>query len=295
MLAAEFINAGEFKRRGVLEPMKDFFMQRLALSWRDESQEITAARPIELSEYTLAARIGKEAEKQAGEVMRAMTIDRQRDHFWCVIRAWCGDGSSRLLWRGKLLTVEQAEELRALHGVEKQLCFEDAQYDTAQVYADCVRFGWTALHGDGCDGFTHILRDKRKVRRFYSSIKQTQVPGGMARYMFWASDPVKDMLAAFIRGDSHPWGLPADVGAQYLSQIGVPQPQGDGTFKQTGGDAKRERVNKSTGRPEWRWVKVGANHLWDCEAMQVAVALALRVLRSADAPLTKQDGGEEQQ
>lgn len=282
MLATEFISATEFKKRGVLQPLKDFYMQRLALPWRDENQDTATVQEIKLTGYTLGEVAAEPAQKLPEEAMRFMTIDRQRDHFWAVVRAWRRDGGSRLLWRGKLLTVEQAEEIRAKYGVERQFCFQDAQFDTAQVYADCVRFGWTALHGDGGDGFTHILRDKRKVKRLFSSIKQAQVPGGMARYLFWASDPVKDMLAAFVRGDSHAWELPADVGEEYLRQIR--------------GETKRERINKGNGRSEWRWVKTGPNHFWDCEAMQVAVALALRVLRSADgaAQLTEQTEGEEQ-
>jgi hypothetical protein len=203
------------------------------------------------------------------EVKRFQTIDRQRDHFWSVVRAWCADGSSRLLWCGKLLTTEAAEDVRRRFDVEPQLCFEDAQFSTAHVYEDCIRFGWTALHGSGDDGFTHIRRDGSKVTKFFSAIKQTQVPGGYARYMFWASDPVKDALGALVGGQSHPWEIPQDVGDEYLRQIR--------------GEAKRERVSKTTGRSEWRWVKTGPNHYWDCEAMQVAVAMALKVLPSPDA------------
>lgn len=267
-LAQEFIAAGEFKRRGVLQPLKDFYMQRLGLPWKEEHQDAGRVEILTISDYTLFAISERPAEKLEHEARRFMTIDRQRDHFWAVVRAWRADGSSRLLWRGKVLTVEQAEEIRARHGVEKQLGFEDAQYDTAQVYGDCVRFGWTALHGAGEDGFTHLLRGGRKVQRFYSDIKKSQVPGGAARYMFWASDPVKDMLAALLGGKSYRWEIAADAGEEYLHQLK--------------GEAKRERVNKRTGRSEWRWVKTGPNHYWDCEAMQVACALALQILPSPD-------------
>ena len=61
---------------------------------------------------------------------------------------------------------------------------------------------------------------------------------------------------------------PADAGEDYLRQLR--------------GEVKRERINKNTGRTEWRWVKTGPNHFWDCEAMQVAVALALQLLPSPD-------------
>ena len=267
-LCVEFLQALEFKKRGLVQPLKDFYMQRLALSWRDEVSEIGAVTVSVVGDYLLATIAENPMGPVDGETRRLMTIDRQRDHFWAVVRAWRGDGSSRLLWRGRLTTSEQCEEIRAKHGIETQLCFEDAQFSTAQVYEDCIRFGWTALHGSGDDGFTHIRRDGRKITKFYSGIKQTQVPGGLARYMFWASDPIKDVLAALVSGTSYRWEIAGDVGDEYMRQLR--------------GESKRERVSKATGRSEWRWVKVGPNHLWDCEAMQTAVAMALHILPSPE-------------
>jgi len=86
--------------------------------------------------------------------------------------------------------------------------------------------------------------------------------------MFWASDPVKDVLAALVAGNSHAWECGADHGEEYARHLR--------------GEVKRERISKSTGRSEWRWTKTGPNHMWDCEAMQVAVALALQLLPSPE-------------
>jgi hypothetical protein len=274
-LAMEFISASTYKKRGVIQPLKDFYMQRLALSWKDMDDTLGRVATVVLSDYTLATVADSPLAKIENEARRYMTIDRQRDHFWAVVRAWRSDGTSRLLWRGRISTVEQAEEIRIKYGVEKQLCGEDAQYSTDQVYQDCVRYGWTALHGSGENNFIHHI-GKQKVMRYYSALKFSQVPGGMARYMFWASDPVKDVLAG-LRG-SPGWEISGDVGEQYLRQLGIPARQADGTFKQSGGEVKRERISKATGRSEWRWAKVGPNHYLDCEAMQCALALALGIL-----------------
>lgn len=266
-LAVEFVQAQAFKKRGLIQPLKDFYQQRLALPWRDEQIDLGRVEIATRGDYLLSEIIGHESDKIDGEARRFATIDRQRDHFWMVVRGWRSNGGSRLLWRGRLLTTEQIEDVRKRFGVEPQLCFEDAQYSTAQVYEDCIRYGWTALHGSGDDGFPAILKNGRKVQRFYSPIKQTQVPGGYARYLFWASDPVKDILATLAAGTGvSAWEVAEDVGDEYLKQLR--------------GEAKRERVSKKTGRSEWRWQKVGPNHLWDCEAMQVAVALALHILPS---------------
>jgi hypothetical protein len=202
-----------FKKRGVIQPLKDFYQQRLALAWRDEQVEIGRVEVAARGDYLLAEITGKEADKIAGESRRFLTIDRQRDHFWAVVRAWKSDGGSRLLWRGRVLTTEQLLDVQKRFGVESQLCFEDAQFSTAQVYEDCIRYGWTALHGSGEDGFPVVLKNGRKIMRFYSPIKQTQVPGGYARYMFWASDPVKDTLAALTSGSGvADWEAAADAG-----------------------------------------------------------------------------------
>lgn len=286
-LAMEFISANQFKKRGIIQPLKDFYMQRLALPWRDLQEDLGRVEVITLSDYTLAGI--DPTTKVENEAKRFMTIDRQRDHFWAVVRAWRSDGTSRLLWRGRISTIEQAEQVRERFGIEPQLCGEDAQYSTDQVYADCVKYGYTALHGSGDDSFNHIF-GKQKVARYYSPLKWTQVPGGQARYMFWASDPVKDVLAAHRSAPG--WELPSDIGDQYLHQLGVPQVQSDGTRKQTGGEVKREKINKGTGRSEWRWAKVGANHYLDCEAMQCALALALGIIAQpipVDAEQTKQE------
>lgn len=282
-LAMEFLSASAYKKRGLIQPLKDFYMQRLALPWKNMEETLGRVETVVLSSYTLAKVSESPADKIDNEARRAMTVDRQRDHFWAVVRAWRLDGTSRLLWRGRLLTTEQIREIAARYGVEPQLVCEDAQYSTAQVYEDCVNYGWTALHGSGEDSFAHYL-GRQKLARYYSSIKVTQVPGGVARYMFWASDPVKDVLAS-MRGPG--WELPQDIGEEYLKQTGVPQKQSDGTWKQTGGEVKRERVSKKTGRSEWRWAKVGPNHFNDCEAMQVALALALGIL--ASEPKEKQN------
>ncbi len=285
-LAMEYLSAMEFKKRGLMQPLKDFYMQRLAVAWKDIEEDLARVEVVTLSDYTLAQVAEKPLEKIPGEAKRFMTIDRQRDHFWAVVRAWADDGTSRLLWRGKLLTTEQAEDVRTRYGVDEKVCCEDAQYSTDQVYADCVRYGWTALHGSGDDSFTHLINGQ-KVARYYSALKFSQVPGGMARYMFWASDPVKDVLAGIRRAGG--WSLPADIGDEYLRQIGIPQRQADGSMKQTGGEVKRERISKATGKSEWRFQKVGPNHFLDCEAMQVSLALALGILKAEPTKEKKDD------
>lgn len=277
-LVVEYLSAVESKNRGNVEPLCTFYQQRLGLPWKEEAQDFGKVEIVGLAGYTLAEMFDAGPAKIENESHRLLTVDRQRDHFWCVVRAWCLGGKSRLLWRGKVLTTEQIMEIQQRFGVLPQFVMQDAQYSTAQVYDDCIKHGWTALHGSGDDSFTHLLPDGRKVQKFFSPLKLAEGAGGRARYMFWASDPVKDMLAALFSGKSYPFEIAGDVGPEYLKQLQA--------------EAKRERVSKQTGRSEWRWVKTGPNHLRDCEAMQVAVALALGILPQPEAQQKKNEKPE---
>jgi hypothetical protein len=261
-MVEQFLNARRAQKQGVDQAMQDFKRQRLALPWKADN----AAEQIEIQAggYLQAE---CSAAKIDNERIRFVTVDKQRDHYWIVVRAWRHDGSSRRLYFSRILTIEQAEETRARFAVEPQHVFLDAQYFTAQAYDECFRFGFTAMHGSGQNSFIHHIKvngKPAKISRPWSPVQQAQVPGGVINYVFWASDPVKDVLHKLRSGQGAVWEVPSDVEDEYR--------------KQMNGDAKREVVNKRTGRSEWRWVKVGANHGWDCEAMQTAAALMLRVL-----------------
>lgn len=266
-LVSEWLAARDQKKRGIMQPTRDFYQKRLAMPWKPEEEIETFV--LHGDGYRLADLIAAPAVKIANEVARLLTADRQRDHWWVCVRAWRSDGGSRLLYYSRAQTIDEVREIQRRHGVEDQLTFQDAQHATAEVYADCVRFGWTALHGSGEESFAHHLRSGKEVRRFYSVLKQASVPGGLAPYVHWASEPVKDTLHQLRTGRGAAWQTPDDPPECYVKQLS--------------GDQKRERINKRTGRLVWRWQRVGENHAWDCEAMQVAAALMLRILSAPDA------------
>jgi len=261
-----YLDAIAAKKRGNIVPLKNFFMKRLALPWRDEAQT-TEFVELHGAGYQLDALDATQswATPIDNEAYRFMALDRQRDHLWGIVRAARADGSTRLLYRGKIATPEQAESIRERFGVQPQFVLQDAQYSTAEVYKDCVRFGWTALHGSGEPRFAHYPRgQKQPTQKYYSPAKTAQAEGGLATYIFWASDPVKDILDRLRKGAGVGWEIPDDAGDDY--------------HRQMSGETKRERINKRTGRPEWRWVKTGPNHYWDCEAMGVVFLLMMGLL-----------------
>jgi len=245
-----------------------FVQKRLAEFWKDEEDEpgvVLGGAGYRFADYA-------NGEAWEGEVYRFQTVDVQRDHHWSVIRAWKSDGSSRLLWAGKVLTVEGLRELQQRMKVADWAVFIDAQYNTATVYDNCARYGWTALHGSGEDGFMHHPPGKKPVRKIFSTLKNAQSPnGGRARYIFFANEGAKDILARHRGGHAAPWEIPDDAGNDFHVQINA--------------EIKRDTVQKITKQIVRRWCKIGSrpNHIFDCETMQVVAALIKGVISTEPA------------
>ena len=154
--------------------------------------------------------------------------------------------------------------------------FEDAQYETGEVYDECARYGWTALHGSGDSGFTHNPPGKKPVRKIYSTLKQAQAPGGgRARYVFFANEGGKDILAKHRGGHSATWEIPDDAGVDYHTHINS--------------EIKKDVVQKVTKQIIRRWCRIGSrpNHGWDCEVMQIVAALIKGVIAAPVAEAEK--------
>lgn len=262
-LVAQFLEARRQQKQGVTQAMQDFTRQRRALPWKDDmANELVILRG---AGYLLTD--PKLKEKIDNESMRYMTIDRQRDHFWVVIRAWRFDGSSRQLYFSRTQTVEQLVDLAALFNVESQLVFEDTGYFPDGGYADGAKFGWTMLKGSGELSFP-VEKNGLKFRRMWSQAVRVQKDNKFIPLVHWASDPIKDVLHNLRSGKGTKWETPDDLSPEYENHMS--------------GDRKKPFENKKSGRQEWRWQRVHANHAWDCEAMQVAAALMTSVLSSPE-------------
>ena len=264
-LVSQFLEARRQQKQGVMQAMMDFTRQRRALPWKDDmANELVLLRGAGYLLTDPALR-----EKIDNESVRFMTVDRQRDHFWVVIRGWRFDSSSRLLYFSRTQTVEQLVDLAALFHVEQQLVFEDTGYFPDGGYADCARYGWTALKGSGELSFP-IEVNGAKFRRMWSQAVRIQKDARFIPLVHWASDPIKDVLHNVRSGKGAKWETPDDLSPEYENHMS--------------GDRKKAFENKKSGRQEWRWQRVHANHAWDCEAMQIAAALMTNVLSSPTPP-----------
>jgi hypothetical protein len=90
------------------------------------------------------------------------------DHLFLGVRAWAEDGSSRLIWNERVLTFTDVESVQERFGIHPNLVFIDAGHATYDVYRECASHGWTALMGDKRATFTHKVKGRKSVERFYS-------------------------------------------------------------------------------------------------------------------------------
>jgi len=270
-LVSQFLEARKAQKAGVAQAMMDFTRQRRALPWVEE--DLSEVILLKGSGYLLSS-IKDPAAKLENEAMRFVTIDRQRDHFWILVRVWFRDGSSRLLYFSRVTTAEQCEDVRIMYGVDRQLCFEDAGYFPEGVYTDCAKWGWTALKGSGDNYFT-VEKNGQKFKRLWSDATMVQHQGKMLPLFHWASDPIKDVLYNLRSGRGAKWETPDDIGEEYPNHLT--------------GDAKKPFLNKRTGRNEFRWQRVHQNHAHDLEAMQTVVSMMLGILA---APVITNDEQE---
>ena len=263
-IVKEWIEANEAKNSGNIEPLKQFVQKRKAQTWQNE---ITSDLPeISVGDFSKSEFL--EGQKIDGEHRRFLCVDKQRDHFWAIVRAFRVDGSSMLLHESRPLTWETIDAIQSQFEIQSRCVVIDAGYDTPLVYEQCARRNWTASHGSGQDGFYH-MEGGRRTRRFVSKIEGAQAgsDGLKCAYFFYSNEKVKDKLASLRQPDATlKWEVPKDVSDNYR--------------KQMLSEMKKDIVNAKTKQVEQRWVRIGGrpNHLWDCECIAIASAMLAGVL-----------------
>jgi len=276
-LAELYLRAKAAAKRGDLEPLRQFYQKRLALPWRDYLEDFKLE--ITPSGYRLGETWDDEAAvsrqgkflpppfdpAQSVAPLRFMTVDCQMDHFFVVVRGWSLEGSSRLVWRERVPTWDEVLSLQERFAVHANLVFVDAGHATYDVYRECAKHGWVALMGDRRATYVHRTKDGRTVHRFYSPRRKVVLGRGQSCSVFyWSNLNIKDMLARLRRNQDPErgptWEIAEDAGDDYLTQM-----------------ESEQRVRKGG---KWLWERIGKrpNHYWDCEAMQVAAAVMLKLV-----------------
>ena len=276
-LAELYLRAKIAARKGDSSLLEQFYQKRLALAWREFAEDYRLE--IASGSYNSGDVWDEEAGfNKLGEIiappfaeneviapLRIMSVDVQMNCFYLVVRAWSINGSSRLLWHEKVLTWEDIEEIQKRFRILDNLVFVDAGYNSFEVYKHCGERNWIALMGDNRANFFHRLPNGKTVLRFYSPVKHIFISRYVkCRMHFWSNLNVKDTLARIRRNqnpaDGATWEVPTDISEDYLKQM-----------------ESEHRIKKGN---SWIWAQIGnrPNHYLDCEAMNCAGALMLKIV-----------------
>lgn len=276
-LAELYLRAKIAARKGDSSLLQQFYQKRLDLPWKEFAEDYRLE--IASGSYNSGDVWDEEAGfNKLGEIiappfaeneviapLRIMSVDVQMNCFYLVVRAWSINGSSRLLWHEKVLTWEDIEEIQKRFRILDNLVFVDAGYNSFEVYKHCGERNWIALMGDNRANFFHRLPNGKTVLRFYSPVKHIFISRYVkCRMHFWSNLNVKDTLARIRRNqnpaDGATWEVPTDISEDYLKQM-----------------ESEHRIKKSN---SWIWEQIGnrPNHYLDCEAMNCAGALMLKIV-----------------
>jgi hypothetical protein len=275
-LVEGWLRAKDEEKKGNLAPLKEFITLVLAEVW-DERKFLTVTYP-DFNDYD----VDQEWRDAAGvpkEKFRAITVDCQNQlaKFYADARQWAADGSSRLLAFAELYTFAEIEEFREKWKVKRHMTFLDCGYEHLDVWANCVRYGWGALRGEGRDnGYGHT-QNGRTVHRPYSPVRvgDPRCGKGWAGHVHcavfgWSNRMIKDLLFNLKSGRGVEW-IVCNLGPEMNEFYGK------------GLDSERRRtVIGKNGVPTEMYVRIRQNnHPLDCEAMQVVVACMAKLF-SAD-------------
>ena len=265
-----FLEATRMAKSGAVEKLRQWRQKRRAQFWSEDM--VDAAQSLNVAGYSRDE--VTDAAKLPDEIQRFATIDAGGDHFWAVIRAWWEGGASKLLWEGYVPgrggdETELAELLKRF-AVEPNKTFIDIGFDEDRMLNLIVKHGWVGVKGDGTrDGWTWEDKGKKIEKPFSRIQRKAASKGGIARWVWIATNPLKDTLARLSGGLGAEWLVFSDVSNAYRKHFKAERRE---EFQ-----VGREKESRQV------WVtKSRSNHLWDCEVYQVGAARMFRVFEGGE-------------
>lgn len=207
-------------------------------------------------------RVSAEKDKPNQIKTRFMTVDVQRTGFYCLVRAWASDGRSRLIKWKYVQTWEDVDGLAKTNGVIPAFVYVDCGDQFDDVIRQCGIYKWTALRGDARYDFPWRIQTTqgiKNVSKTYAPARIVNVGTGAVRVHHYSNLALKDQLSRLRKIGKHT--CPNDCGQEYLDQM-----------------ESEVRTMNTNGKPEWKRIGKRANHLWDCEVMQLVPTLAFGLL-----------------
>jgi hypothetical protein len=259
---------------GSITKRHNFINSMLAETWDDE--KAVDDNPIFREVYEVA--------ELPPDRTPLMAIDVQDNHFWAVVRAFAApnadrpNGESWQLFADRLTTIEEAVAVQHAFGVESKYVSIDMAKYTNRVAKWVVEFDWRGLWGDDKRGFLHQPAPGQNVQLLWSKVQYRDPHVGtpfqsdrneMAKYMFWANDPIKDLLAVLRYSDPAIFHVSANAHKNYQKHM----------------NAEQQIVEKlkRSGKYVRRWKQFSRdNHLFDTELMCLVRALQLGLIPMPD-------------
>lgn len=292
-VVAEFLEAEHARKLGDYTPLAEFVRKRLGEFWdmrEFQSEEINLSGGFPM------------LEPWDQEFRRYLTVDVQKDYFRVICRLWAESGASRLFFAGEFQTWEQIRDFQENHGINSRRVFIDCGYNTNVVLRQCAKYGWIALKGDGAKGYTWYKTDQRTgkkeaIIRPYSPFRPMDTGEGLhtdqkralrreagrkgvtADMMLWSSDYIKLILHQLRAGKGASWEIAANAPKFYFTEIA--------------NELLVNEKDKKTGRTKRYFQKLGPNHSWDAEAMQVVAACIEKLIGAPElVKVPEQESGE---
>jgi len=274
------------------EPMRIFIQKRLANPYQEKATEIMIEATT--GEYKMreewneeggfikgrpmAGRLLPSEARQAPDFVRFrfMAVDVQKRGFYWIVRAWNGEGKSRLVACGYCFAWAELSDIQAKHEVHAANVFVDCGDQKDEVLSACGSRGWNATRGDQRNEFPWKIRlpngQSKTEYRPYSSPQMETTGQKRVKVFYFSNLRLKDMLASLIRKGKHTRA--SDVPEEYVVQM-----------------QSERRTLSSGGKPIWEQINDRANHFWDCEVIGVLPAMAWRLTGRTEVEQAEQEEG----
>lgn len=194
--------------------------------------------------------------------LRFLSVDVQRTGFYCLVRAWGTNGKSRLIAWSFVSSWEEVAAFREKWEVSNLFVFVDAGDRGEEVFRACSKFGgWVATRGSKKTEFPWKLKTPKgfkTVFRFYSRPRPVAT-GSNCRLYYFSTLNFKDALFRLRLSGAHTFAV--DASDDYSDQM-----------------ASEVRRRRRDGKPIWEQIGNRANHLFDCETIQLLPAYLLRLI-----------------
>ena len=206
------------------EPYMQYLRRRECRFWDPEE------RPM-VGRVILTDSLRKDRDGLTNRVLRVMAVDRQQGsiakgefpHWWAVLRDFAADGSSRLVFEGKLLTDGDVVDVQKRHDVLPRCVTVDSGDDTTHVYKFCLSNGYNAIKGTPQAWFAHkdgarrIFGEERPLHSMLQAPPTQDDPLNEPLFWLYSKHGIRERLHYLRHAEAIKYETPGDVSDDYKS------------------------------------------------------------------------------